>query len=216
MQKIAHAPVTPTPWLLLRIWGRIGLQSFGGGASTLFLIQHEFIDRYGWMTQEEFTRMWNLCQMAPGINIIAVNVLIGRKMGGYRGMLTSLLGLLLPSAIITCLLTAGFQLVENSRIVQAMLRGVIPATGGIMLLVGLRFAVPLFKQGRAEGWFKLCVSVCLIAAVAIAIIVFNITVPLVLIFAALVGIVFFSAAQPTVNDGKRLTAPAPDIEGDDD
>lgn len=216
MQKIAQAPVTPTPWLLLRIWGRIGLQSFGGGASTLFLIQHEFIDRYGWMAQEEFTRMWNLCQMAPGINIIAVNVLIGRKMAGYRGMLTSLLGLLLPSAVITCLLTAGFQLVEHSYIVQAMLRGVVPATGGIMLLVGVRFAVPLFKQGRAEGWFKLCISLLLIAAVAVAIILFNITVPLVLVFAALVGIVFFSAAQPTVHESKRLIAPTPDIEGDND
>lgn len=214
MKKIAQTSPTPTPWLLLRIWGLIGLQSFGGGASTLFLIQHEFIDHYGWMTQEEFTRFWNLCLMTPGINLIAVTVLIGRKLGGFRGVLTSLVGLLLPSAAITCLLTAGFQLVEHSRIVQAMLRGVIPATGGIMLLVGLRFAVPLFKQGRAEGLLKLCVSLLLIAAVCVAIILFQITVPLVLVSAAIVGVIFFSAAQTPTNDDHHLPLPASSSETD--
>lgn len=194
MQKIEHIFPKPTLWLLFRIWGSIGLQSFGGGASTLFLIQHEFIDRRNWLTQEEFSHLWNLCLMTPGINLIAVTVLIGRKLGGFGGVVASLVGLLLPSATITCLLTAGFRLVENSRIVQAILQGVIPATGGIMLFVGLRFAVPLLKQGRADGWLKLSISLVLIALVASAIIIFKITIPLVLLFAALVGIACFSAA----------------------
>lgn len=194
MQKIEHIFPKLTFWLLFRVWGSIGLQSFGGGASTLFLIQHEFIDKHDWLTQEEFNHLWNLCLMTPGINIVAVTILIGRKLGGFPGIVASLAGLLLPSAAITCLLTAGFQQVEHSRIVQAILQGVIPATGGIMLLVGLRFAVPLLKQGRADGLLKLTVSFVLIALVAGAIIVFKITIPLVLLFAALVGIAFFSAA----------------------
>ncbi|MHB8596674.1 MAG: chromate transporter [Ktedonobacteraceae bacterium] len=184
----------PNAWLLLRIWGTIGLQSFGGGASTLFLIQHEFMDKRPWLTQEEFNRLWSLCLMTPGINIIAVTVLIGRKLGGFWGIVASLVGLLLPSAAITCLLTAGFKLVENSHVVQAILQGVIPATGGIMLLVGVRFAVPLLKQGRADGLLKLSISLVLIAGVAVTIIAFKITIPLVLLFAALVGIAFFSSA----------------------
>ncbi|HVB22468.1 MAG TPA: chromate transporter [Ktedonobacteraceae bacterium] len=184
----------PNAWLLLRIWGIIGLQSFGGGASTLFLIQHEFMDKRDWLTQEEFNHLWGLCLMAPGINIIAVTILIGRKLSGFWGIIASLVGLLLPSAAITCLLTAGFQLVENSHIVQAILQGVIPATGGIMLLVGVRFAVPLLKQGRMDGLLKLAVGLVIIAGVAVAIIVLKITIPLVLLCAALVGIAFFSAA----------------------
>lgn len=187
----------PNAWLLLRIWGVIGLQSFGGGASTLFLIQHEFMDKRGWLTQDEFNRLWSLCLMTPGINLIAVTVLIGRKLCGIRGIIASLSGLLLPSAAITCLLTAGFQLVEHSRIVQAILQGVVPATAGIMLLVGLRFAVPLLKQGRVDGLLKLYVSVILIAIVTVAIIVLKLTIPLVLLFAALVGVAFFSAASST-------------------
>lgn len=192
---VPPAQQQPDAWLLLRIWGTIGLQSFGGGASTLFLIQHEFMDKRDWLTQEEFNRLWSLCLMTPGINIIAVTILIGRKLGGFRGIAASLAGLLLPSAAITCLLTAGFQLVEHSRVVQAIVQGVIPATGGIMLLVGVRFAVPLLKQGRVDGLLKLTVSLVIIAGVAVTIIVFNITIPLVLLCAAIVGIAFFSAAS---------------------
>lgn len=199
VQKAVTQPVQqqPDPWLLLRIWGTIGLQSFGGGASTLFLIQHEFMDKRDWLTQEEFNHLWSLCLMAPGINIIAVTILIGRKLGGFWGIIASLVGLLLPSATITCLLTAGFRLVENSRVVQAILQGVIPATAGIMLLVGVRFAVPLLKQGRVDGLLKLCISLVIIVGVAVTIIVVKITIPLVLLFAVLVGIAFFSSAPAT-------------------
>ncbi len=68
----------PTIWKLFRIWTSIGLQSFGGGASTSFLIQRTFIDKYGWMTMEEFLHMWNLCIFTPGINLVALTILIGR------------------------------------------------------------------------------------------------------------------------------------------
>ena len=51
----------PGKWLLFRIWAGIGLQSFGGGASTTFLIQRTFIEKHTWLSMEEFTYLWNLC-----------------------------------------------------------------------------------------------------------------------------------------------------------
>src|SRR5713226_4527037 len=127
----------PSKWLLFRIWASVGLQSFGGGASTTFLIQRAFIEKHKWLSMEEFTYLWNLCILTPGINLVALTVLIGRKLGGAWGIAISLAGLLLPSAIITCLLTVGFKTIENLPALQAILRGVIPATAGIMLLVGI-------------------------------------------------------------------------------
>src|SRR5947209_2752722 len=102
----------PSKWLLFRIWASVGLQSFGGGASTQFLIQRAFIERHRWLSMEEYTRLWSLCILTPGINLVALTILIGRKLGGAWGIVISLAGLLLPSAIITCLLTAGFKTVE--------------------------------------------------------------------------------------------------------
>lgn len=186
---------TPHPgiWQLFRIWAAIGLQSFGGGASTIFLIQRAFIDKHGWMTMEEFTRYWNLCIFTPGINLVALTVLIGRKLGGAWGIVVSLAGMLLPSGLITCLLAAGFVLIQNIHAVQAVVRGVVPATAGIMLVVGLRFAQPLMQLAWKEGWLRLGISVVLIAFCALTIIALKISVIPILLVTALAGMLFFTS-----------------------
>lgn len=199
----------PGLWLILRIWGGIGLQSFGGGASTLYLIQREFVEKRGWLEKDEFARYWNLCIMTPGINLLALTVLIGRKLGGGLGIAASLTGLLLPSATITCLLTAGLVSVQTMPAVQALLRGVIPATAGIMLVVGLNFAQPLLKQGREEGKIRLSASLVIIVATVLALILFKITVVLVLLCAAIAGMGIFTVTpgpqspQASENQGEE-------------
>jgi len=99
----------PSKWQLFRIWASVGLQSFGGGASTTFLIQRAFIQKHRWLSMEEFMHLWNLCILTPGINLVALTVLIGKKLGGTWGIVVSLAGMLLPSAVITCLLAAIFK-----------------------------------------------------------------------------------------------------------
>lgn len=188
----------PGTWQLFRIWAGIGLQSFGGGASTSFLIQRTFIDTYGWMTMEEYMRYWNLCIFTPGINLVALTVLIGRKLGGTQGIMVSLAGMLLPSGLITCLLAAGFQLIQNIPAVQAVVRGVVPATAGIMLVVGLRFAQPLIQLARKEGWLRLGISAVLIAFCALTIIALKISVIPILLVTALAGMIFFTSWRTPV------------------
>jgi chromate transporter len=182
----------PGKWQLFRIWASIGLQSFGGGASTTFLIQRAFIEKHKWLSMEEFTRLWNLCILTPGINLVALTVLIGRKLGGPWGIAISLAGLLIPSAVITCLLTVGFKTVENLPAVQAILRGVVPATGGIMLLVGLNFALPLIRRGYKEGVLYLLASSVLMIACTLAVILLKLSVIVVVLGAAFLGALFFS------------------------
>jgi chromate transporter len=194
----------PGKWLLFRVWVSIGLQSFGGGASTQFLIQRIFIEKYRWLSMEEYTYLWNLCVLTPGINLIAFTVLIGKKLGGAWGIVISLAGMLLPSAAITCALTATFQLVEHIAAVQAVLRGVIPATGGIMLLVGLNYARPLTRRGVKEGVFFLLVSGVIIAACALAVILLKLSVIVVVLAAALLGLILCSprSGAPRLKEGE--------------
>jgi|SRR5579884_3492679 len=195
----------PGTWKLFRIWAGVGLQSFGGGASTTFLIQRAFIDKHRWLSMEEFTHLWNLCILTPGINLVALTVLIGRKLGGTRGIIASLAGMLLPSAAITCLLAVIFQQIEHIAAVQAVLRGVVPATGGIMFLVGLNFALPLIRRGLKEGFLYLLASSVLVFACAIAVILFKLTVIVVVLGAILLGALFFSekSAPPPLQEERR-------------
>lgn len=187
----------PGKWQLFRIWAGIGLQSFGGGASTNFLIQRTFIEKHKWLTMEEFLYFWNLCVLTPGINLIAVTVLIGRKLGGVGGIAVSLAGLLLPSALITCLLTIGFKSVEHIPAVQAILRGVVPATGGIMLLVGLNYLVPIVRRSYKEGMMYLLISGALIIVFALAVLLLKLSVIVVILSAVVLGALIFGR-QPVV------------------
>lgn len=205
------APATiprPSAWQLFAIWAGIGLQSFGGGASTTLLIQRTFIERRGWLTMEEFTHLWNLCLLTPGINLIAVTVLIGKKLAGARGIVASVAGLLVPSASITCLLAALFSQVEHATIVQAVLRGVVPATAGVMGVVLVNFAKPLVRARNAAGVFFRWGAVPLVVILALAIIVWNVSAVLVVLGAALLGIIFFAPAARGSggSDGKRPSA----------
>jgi len=178
---------------LFRIWAAIGLQSFGGGASTTFLIQRAFIEKHKWLSMEEFSYLWNLCILTPGINLVALTVLIGKRLGGTWGIAISLAGMLLPSAAITCLLAVIFLQIENITAVQAIFRGVIPATGGIMLVVGLNFALPLIRKGYKEGFFYLLVSGVLTMGCALAVIFLKLSVIIVILGAAFLGTLFFSS-----------------------
>jgi chromate transporter len=185
---------------MLAIWTGIGLQSFGGGASTTLLIQRTFIERYQWITAEEFARLRNLCLITPGINLIAITVLLGKRLGGWRGIVASLAGLLVPSATITCLLAALFVQVEHSATVQAIVRGVVPATGGVMALVALNFARPLFKRGAITGEARVALTVALALASALAVIVFNLSAIVVVIVSALLGALLFRPKADKADD----------------
>src|SRR5437867_8495695 len=114
-----------SPWRLLWIWTIIGAQSFGGGSATLYLIRRVAVERYGWLTDEEFTRYWGICQIAPGINILGLVILIGWRVAGAFGAVLALSGLLVPSAAITVALTAAYASIRQTALVHAAIAGVV-------------------------------------------------------------------------------------------
>jgi chromate transporter len=161
------ASTPPTPLLLLRTWLSIGIQSFGGGSTTLLLIRNNVVERNRWLTPDEFTRAWAVCQIAPGINLLAATVLIGWRTGGAWGVALSLFGLLLPSVSVTILLTALYSEVQTLPVVQAALRGVIPATVGLGVLLGVRLAQPLLHTSWREGKTSFGTSVAILLGSAL-------------------------------------------------
>lgn len=142
---------TRPPGAVLRVWLSLGLQSFGGGAATLALIRQAMVEQRGWLTDAEFVRDWALCQVAPGINLLALTILIGRRLAGVPGIALSLVGLLLPSVAITVVITAIYAHVQDLSLVRSAVRGIIPATVGIGLLTAYNMAQPLLRDSRREG-----------------------------------------------------------------
>lgn len=181
----------PSSLSTLRVWFTLGVQSFGGGTATLALIRRAVVEQYGWISEAEFTRIWALVQVAPGINLLALTILIGRRTGGARGIGIAMLGLLLPSVTITTLLAAGYAHIEKLPAVQAALKGIIPATVGIGLLTGLNMARPPLIAAKREGAGSLTLSLLLMAGSGLAVAAGHWQVILVLLLAG--GIAGFAA-----------------------
>jgi chromate transporter len=152
----------PSAWRLLWIWTVVGAQSFGGGSATLYLMRRVAVERYGWITDEDFTRYWGICQIAPGINILGLVILIGFRTAGAAGAALSLIGLLLPSAAITVALTSIYAGIREEPVVRAAIAGIIPATVGLGLLLGFTMVRPLLNAARRDGRTNIIVAVALL------------------------------------------------------
>lgn len=151
-----------SPWRLFWTWTVIGAQSFGGGSATLYLIRRVAVERYKWLTDDDFTRYWGICQIAPGINILGLVALIGWRVAGAAGVLLSVSGLMLPSATITLGLTSIYAGIRDAPVVRAAIAGVVPATVGLGLLLAFTMVRPLLKGARREGRVSTLVAIVLL------------------------------------------------------
>lgn len=156
----------PSVWQILRAWLGLGIQSFGGGTATLYLIQRSMVEERRWMTAEDFSRSWGVCQIAPGINLVCMTILIGWRVRRATGVALALFGLLFPSVTITILMTALYRHFQEMEAVRAAFQGIVPGTVGLGILLAWRTAKPLLKESRREGQSSFGLSIGLLVASA--------------------------------------------------
>jgi chromate transporter len=116
----------------------------------------------GWLDDAGFAQDWTLSRTAPGLTLIGLTALIGRRVDGDRGMVLALAGLLGPSVSITVLLTAAFVVIRDLPIIQEAIDGIAPATIGLTLAMQVIFTRSALRAGRAR---YLDTAVILVAAV---------------------------------------------------
>jgi len=155
-------PAPPGIVRLFRLWLSIGAQSFGGGAATSYLIQQTFVERLKVIEPEEYAQLSAMVQLVPGMNLLALTVLLGWRFHRARGVVVSLLGLLAPSVSIALLMSASYLSIQSLPITQAALKGVVPAMAGVSLTTLWRTTQPVLAARQKEGIFGLGLSIAVI------------------------------------------------------
>lgn len=144
------------------VWLLLGVQSFGGGSVVLAGIRRAAVEEYRWLSEAEFVHDWALIQITPGINLIALIILLGRRVAGKTGIVLALTGLLLPSALITVLITSLYAHFAGRAEVRAALRGIVPVAVGLGLRTTWQMALPLLRESSQEGRASFVLSLVLI------------------------------------------------------
>lgn len=188
------------------VWLSLGIQSFGGGSVVLAMIRRAAVEQYGWLTEAEFVRDWALIQIAPGINLIAFTILIGRRVAGKTGIALALTGLLLPSALLTVLITALYSHFSARPEVRAALRGILPVTLGLGLRTSWQMLIPLLRESSREGRASTALSLLLLFVSGAAAAFWN-QLPVILVLCGSGAIAALYRLYST--GGTRTTVPTP-------
>lgn len=126
-------------WTLFRTFLKIGAFTFGGGYAMIPIFEREFVKRYGYLSDEEFSDVLVMVQSLPGVIAINFSVFIGLRLRGIKGAFVSALGVALPSFIIIMVIaTFFFQYIDHPT-VAAIFQGVRVAVVALIATAGIKF-----------------------------------------------------------------------------
>jgi chromate transporter len=154
------------------------LQTFGGPAGQIAVMQHALVDDKRWIGQRRFLHALSFCTLLPGPEAQQLAIYIGWLLNGVPGGLIAGILFVLPGVLALLGLSALYVSAGDTTIVTAVLAAVAPAVLVIVAQAVVRVG------GRALGHPRL---VALAAAAFVALSVFKIPFPLVIGVAAVVG-----------------------------
>ena len=111
------------------------------------------------MSPRQFGEAWALSQLSPGIHLVALAGLVGRRAAGWRGVIAAVAGMMIPAAAITVALTAAYALIAASPLARAALAGVAPVTGGMTIATAALLVRASARRSRAHAATDLAVCV---------------------------------------------------------
>lgn len=118
-----------------------GILGYGGGPASIPLVEHEVVDRYGWMTSGEFSEMIAIANTLPGPIATKMAGFIGFMEGGYLGGIIALFATVAPSLILMIILLGIIMKYKNSPKVKRLTNYVRPTIAALLVVLTYEFFV---------------------------------------------------------------------------
>lgn len=143
--------------------------TFGGGYVIVTLMKDKFVDDYGWITEKEMLNFVAIAQSSPGA--IAVNgaIVVGFKLAGIPGLITSVLGTVIPPFVITSIISISYELFRTNIWISLMLEGMQSGVAAVVAAVSYQMALGIVREGN-----KLLMTMMIVAFIASAVFQVNV------------------------------------------
>jgi chromate transporter len=116
-----------------KAWFQISLQTFGGPAGQIAVMQHKLVDEKRWIGQKRFLHALNYCMLLPGPEAQQLAIYTGWLLNGIRGGLIAGGLFVLPGMLALLALSGVYVGYGETDFVSALFAGVAPAVIAIVV-----------------------------------------------------------------------------------
>ena len=142
---------------------KMGVVTFGGGLAMIPVIEHEYCDRFGWVSKDEIGDITAVAQSLPGMIAVNASMLAAYKADGVVAAVAAGIGCVIPSLVILCIVAVFYGAFITNPYVRGALRGI----SGAVVALFIKSLVRMLKNGVVDVW-----TLILFVAAAVLIFVF--------------------------------------------
>jgi chromate transporter len=161
-----------------RAWFAISLQTFGGPAGQIAVMQHKLVDEKRWIGQKRFLHALNYCMLLPGPEAQQLAIYVGWLLNGTLGGLIAGTLFVLPGAIALLALSALYVGAGSTALVTGLFAGLAPAVIAIVIQA-------VHRVGKRALHHPVLVAMAIASFLALT--VFKVPFPIVILLAGLLG-----------------------------
>ena len=141
-RSVGRHVVASTPPVSLRnavrMWGYIGLNSFGGPAGQISVMHRELVERRRWLSEERFLHALNYCMVLPGPEAQQLATYVGWLMNGVRGGAIAGTLFIIPGFVVMMALSIAYALYGEVTWVAGLLAGLQAAVVALVVEAMIR------------------------------------------------------------------------------
>ncbi len=170
-----------------RMWLKIGCLGFGGPAGQIALMHRLIVEEKRWIDEAGFLHALNFCMLLPGPEAQQLATYLGWRLGGYRGGLVAGLLFILPGLCVIWILSALYAYHRNSDLTAGIFYGLKAAILAIVIEALIRLGRRALKTRR---------HILIAGGAFLALAIFGLPFPLVILAAAILGQIGAGKAKP--------------------
>jgi chromate transporter len=116
-----------------KAWFAISLQTFGGPAGQIAVMQRTLVDEKRWIGQQRFLFALSYCTLLPGPEAQQLSIYVGWLLNGTRGAIIAGTLFVLPGAVTLLVLSGIYVAFGDTGVVEAVFLGLAPAVIAIVV-----------------------------------------------------------------------------------
>ncbi len=156
--------------------------AFGGGLGILAVMEEELVTRRKAISREDFLTYYGIGRIVPSGTMTALAVAFSYRLGGFWGTVIALVAMVIPSFVITVLLTVLYGVFRDTDFLPWLEVSVLPAALALILAAAIKLGKDVFRPSA---------EFVLAAAAFAAAFFFDLNPALVLVAGGLLGLLVF-------------------------